>query len=498
MLTHSIITIFLKRSTAALLTAAVAAAIIAPPAAAANTDTLPPEVTTPSTTPAQIDVVDGPAKVTVRFDAADSGSGVNIDTILVYTESEAVPPQKPTLVSGDQLSGTYETVFTIPEYVTAGYWNFYVYMSDIAGNDYIGNGNGWIGGIDVISVDDKEAPTITSSLSSTLVDITDKPAEVRAEVTARDPGVGIAPDKQIMSMTYLGSSGSGTLIKNSSSDLHTAIFTDLHIFGTDSTPGRYRVQFGSISDRNGNSAAGQIHVGEVTVATRPGRGKRPSLANQDGLLIAKWTPTSDLLGVLEYEAQFSGQNETRSIRTTDTAASIADLPAGTYTARVRAKNQLGWGEWSSVSDPANVTTVPVTAAPVVFNDQDGTAKDTYTVPAVKGIEYQVGGKTVAAGTYPGVDTVTVTARALAGYVLASGSPAKWSATFSKSHAGYTPPKKSPFADVSTGQQFYKEMAWLADRGISTGWLEANGTRTYRPMQPINRDAMAAFLYRAVG
>ena len=60
---------------------------------------------------------------------------------------------------------------------------------------------------------------------------------------------------------------------------------------------------------------------------------------------------------------------------------------------------------------------------------------------------------------------------------------------------YTPPAVSPFADVSTTQQFYREMAWLADEWISTGWVDGNGVRTYRPLQPINRDAMAAFLYR---
>jgi hypothetical protein len=49
--------------------------------------------------------------------------------------------------------------------------------------------------------------------------------------------------------------------------------------------------------------------------------------------------------------------------------------------------------------------------------------------------------------------------------------------------------------VSSGQQFYKEMAWLAAEGISTGWPEANGTVTYRALQAINRDAMAAFLFR---
>ncbi len=60
------------------------------------------------------------------------------------------------------------------------------------------------------------------------------------------------------------------------------------------------------------------------------------------------------------------------------------------------------------------------------------------------------------------------------------------------------PAKSPFKDLSTGQQFYKEMTWLYSKGISTGWTEKDGSRTYRALQPINRDAMAAFLYRYAG
>ena len=60
---------------------------------------------------------------------------------------------------------------------------------------------------------------------------------------------------------------------------------------------------------------------------------------------------------------------------------------------------------------------------------------------------------------------------------------------------YTAPAVSSFADVSTGHKFYKEIAWLADRNISEGWPEANGTATYRAGEKINRDQMAAFLYR---
>ena len=63
---------------------------------------------------------------------------------------------------------------------------------------------------------------------------------------------------------------------------------------------------------------------------------------------------------------------------------------------------------------------------------------------------------------------------------------------------YTPPPVSPFIDVPTSSQFYKEIAWLASRGISTGWELPNGWREFRPYSPIARDAMAAFLYRSKG
>ncbi|MHA7170244.1 S-layer homology domain-containing protein [Arthrobacter bambusae] len=63
---------------------------------------------------------------------------------------------------------------------------------------------------------------------------------------------------------------------------------------------------------------------------------------------------------------------------------------------------------------------------------------------------------------------------------------------------FTAPAVSPFADVPVSSQFYKEITWLASKGISTGWTEAKGTKTYRPLQPVNRDAMAAFMYRYAG
>ncbi|MFJ4267030.1 RCC1 domain-containing protein [Paenarthrobacter nicotinovorans] len=72
------------------------------------------------------------------------------------------------------------------------------------------------------------------------------------------------------------------------------------------------------------------------------------------------------------------------------------------------------------------------------------------------------------------------------------------AAFLYRHAGsptFTAPAMSPFTDVPVGAAFYKEITWLASKGISTGWDIGGGKREYRPLSPIARDAMAAFLYR---
>lgn len=52
----------------------------------------------------------------------------------------------------------------------------------------------------------------------------------------------------------------------------------------------------------------------------------------------------------------------------------------------------------------------------------------------------------------------------------------------------------PFVDVPFGIEHYEAMAWMKDSGASTGWSDG----TYRPLQPVARDAMAAFLYRMAG
>ncbi|WP_336603659.1 S8 family serine peptidase [Rothia nasimurium] len=56
---------------------------------------------------------------------------------------------------------------------------------------------------------------------------------------------------------------------------------------------------------------------------------------------------------------------------------------------------------------------------------------------------------------------------------------------------FTAPKTSAFVDVTPQDQFYKEISWLSSKKIATGWPD----KTFRPVDAINRDAMAAFIYR---
>ncbi|NJC22738.1 hypothetical protein BJ994_001814 [Arthrobacter pigmenti] len=59
---------------------------------------------------------------------------------------------------------------------------------------------------------------------------------------------------------------------------------------------------------------------------------------------------------------------------------------------------------------------------------------------------------------------------------------------------YTPPAVNPFPDVSTAKPFYKEIQWLAETKITTGFED----KTFKPLHAVNRDMMAAFLYRFDG
>ncbi|WP_311380128.1 S8 family serine peptidase [Arthrobacter sp. ISL-72] len=213
-------------------------------------------------------------------------------------------------------------------------------------------------------------------------------------------------------------------------------------------------------------------------------------------------------------------------------------------------------EWVSAERTSEETAVVATGAmpvPVQFTDKIGTPNDTYTVPAAVGVEYLVAGNVVPAGTYPGTGNVGVMARATGGYALVEGHVSAWGhlfdpiifnditsasafsteinwlalngitegwtengqrlfkpaqqvnrdqmAAFLYRLAGspeFVPPAQSPFSDVPTTHNFYKQISWLSSEKISEGWKEADDTWTFRPAATVNRDQMAAFIYRHAG
>ena len=65
---------------------------------------------------------------------------------------------------------------------------------------------------------------------------------------------------------------------------------------------------------------------------------------------------------------------------------------------------------------------------------------------------------------------------------------------------FTPTEQdtSFFTDVTPDTPHAAEVWWLAHAGISTGWNEPDGTHTFRPMNSVVRQDMAAFLYRRAG
>ncbi|WP_326503925.1 family 43 glycosylhydrolase [Rothia nasimurium] len=60
---------------------------------------------------------------------------------------------------------------------------------------------------------------------------------------------------------------------------------------------------------------------------------------------------------------------------------------------------------------------------------------------------------------------------------------------------YTPPARSPFWDVQPSHVFYKEIMWLYSVRVTTGFLEDG---SFRPADSVTREQMAAFMYRLAG
>jgi hypothetical protein len=333
-------------------TMALCGAGLAAPASAYEPYPDPPRVLNASISSTDIDVVDGPKNVTVRVELEHPGTGLKKVAFDPqpdeYRGVDAVAGKEFALVSGDDQRGVYEATFTFPEGAEPGRWYFGGYVVDTAGVEYH-EAEFSVGLYPVVhSIPDRTRPEVSGRLSKTLVDVTDKDASVRLDVIADDAGVGFHPQSMVpLEFDYIYNRGN---LANISTNRSQALFsTELTFSKSEVRPGSTttrHITLGPIPDANGNES---YWSGNVTVATRPLQGKRPILDSTAQGLLATWATHIDPLGIEEYEVEFAGPVSTYVLRTTALEGLRSSLPQGSYTARVRARNTLGWGAWSARS-----------------------------------------------------------------------------------------------------------------------------------------------------
>lgn len=103
-------------------------------------------------------------------------------------------------------------------------------------------------------------------------------------------------------------------------------------------------------------------------------------------------------------------------------------------------------------------------------DECGTGNDTYTIPAMKGIKYQVNGVDTPAGTYPATGTVTITAIALPGYIIPANTPATWNFDFTN--------VACPASDITVIAECAPSgvKVLLTNNGTADGYATVNGVK----------------------
>ncbi|PWD51678.1 hypothetical protein C8046_14515 [Serinibacter arcticus] len=183
-----------------------------------------------------------------------------------------------------------------------------------------------------------------------------------------------------------------------------------------------------------------------------------------------------------------------AVATVDATGVVTALRAGTatVTATSTADGTRSAGVAVTVTRPAPTSVVVApTSLDLTVGAQAPLTATVLPAAADQAVTWVSSDETVATVTAAGVvtaraaGTATVTARSVATGVVGDVAVTVTEAA-------------SPFLDVASDNLFYAEIVWLFRSNISTGWVDGQGNAEFRPLSPVNRDAMAAFLYRLAG
>lgn len=120
----------------------------------------------------------------------------------------------------------------------------------------------------------------------------------------------------------------------------------------------------------------------------------------------------------------------------------------------------------------NFSALPCAATPVAptVNDECGIRNDTYTIPAVTGVQYRANGVDVVAGTYTAAGPVQITAIATTGYALPVGATALWDVAYTN--------VACPASNITLVAECSPlgVLITLTNNGTADGYVLVNGTQ----------------------
>jgi hypothetical protein len=467
----------LLRFSAVMASAGLALGLVAAPAGAAitplaavSTDSSPPVVVSSSVTPASVNPASGPASVTVSVHVTDA-SGVMPPKIEMYhpVVGQFLPSDAMVLASGTARDGIWKTTVTVPRGTPAG--RYKIMWAQYGLQDVFGNFTETPEITQTVTVapsgTDTEGPMLwsLSDASESELDVTAGPVPVKLTAHITDPAGTLAPTVSLDNFE-------ANQFLQAPMTLIAGDITDGIWEGTINVPpgvvsGLWSLRLSALQDLLGNTSwlsesardvmiiAGAADTDPPVLVSSSVTPNKVDVSTGPATIVAR-AHVTDTAGT-ETPGISLSNGEGQALYAGPMVLTSGDSRDGYWEQEITVPQGTMPGQWEAtfelsqdvlnnvdfytgpVTVPVTVTrSTPVTPAAVLFAGVDGKTTPMYAIPSTTGVDYLVAGKVLTAGKYAGAGTVTVTARARNGYVLAPGSKTTWSASFPAVLAGPVP------------------------------------------------------------